>query len=755
MKRIPKQGLIGDAAMREAASEFGQVVQLVRDQLKTHLQVGNEHYVCIRAIYPDRVIIERDGKHTEFAYAIGEGDVVTIGDSRTVRFEPVPVATPPAPAEPSTTATLIEARPIEGQANRYLVRVIRAGVSGNNVDYPPAVLREAVPLFNGCRVFSKSDEEHIAGGGKAVANLIGRLIEAVWVEAEQAIHAILEVLETAPIAAHLREAVARGMTDLFGLSIDVAGKQKRRGRLIEAVSFTKVNSVDLIVEPGADGRVIRFAEAQASVQESENMFRAQMIEALKRLNPQAVAEIDALDDATLMSRYTEAMRVGTGSAPVAGIAADEVRRMIEASNATNAARSYAVSTINASTLPGPAKTRLITRFVEAQTVTPAEVDAAIRSEGEYLAQFVESGRVQLGDFVPGADQADKTKQRLVDLFDPTKPARSFREAYCDITGDRLVTGMVQSCDMRRMRESLGYMQGRFAEAITSATFAYAMVDAIQVAMQRAYANNQTWSDWMWLCDVVPVTDFRTNHRPQIGGYGNLPAVAQSADYAALTSPGDFDATYAATKRGGIETITLETIANDNVGLLRRIPLGLSTAAARTLYEFVYGFLLTNANAPDGTALIHADHANIGTTALAAASWSAARLRLLKQTELSSTKRLNLRGRHIAVPPELEETASDLFKQNTENEANFRKQNTPEIHVIGHATDANNWYLTADKADQPLLEIGFYGSETPELFTQDMPNVGSLFSADKITMKVRHIYGGNILDHRGFDGSIVA
>jgi hypothetical protein len=44
-----------------------------------------------------------------------------------------------------------------------------------------------------------------------------------------------------------------------------------------------------------------------------------------------------------------------------------------------------------------------------------------------------------------------------------------------------------------------------------------------------------------------------------------------------------------------------------------------------------------------------------------------------------------------------------------------------------------------------LEIGFLdGREEPELFIQDMPNTGSMFSNDKLTYKLRHIYGGGVL-----------
>jgi len=74
----------------------------------------------------------------------------------------------------------------------------------------------------------------------------------------------------------------------------------------------------------------------------------------------------------------------------------------------------------------------------------------------------------------------------------------------------------------------------------------------------------------------------------------------------------------------------------------------------------------------------------------------------------------------------------------------------------HWTDATNWYLAADKGDVPLLEIGFLDNkQEPEFFVQDLPNVGSMFSNDMLTYKIRHVYGGGVMDFRGFDASVVA
>ena len=65
-------------------------------------------------------------------------------------------------------------------------------------------------------------------------------------------------------------------------------------------------------------------------------------------------------------------------------------------------------------------------------------------------------------------------------------------------------------------------------------------------------------------------------------------------------------------------------------------------------------------------------------------------------------------------------------------------------------------MSADINDIPGIEICFLdGQQEPELFVQDMPNVGSMFSNDKLTYKIRHIYGGAVKEYRGWQKNVVA
>lgn len=780
---IAAAGFVGEIAMREAAaSDFSQVIDLVRAAIRDVRRTMPEGWnFSLDSVFPDRAVVLAEGRYWSYPYTIGDDNRVVLGTPGEVVVDYAPVkareepvgarvaeaaatgrSSPVVAANASADHVFIEA--VAGDAGappRYLVRVIKSGTSINGVDYPAAVLREAVSRFDGVRVFVKSDIAHLKGdpAAKDFRQLVGKLTEPRFVEAAGEIQAVLDVLETSDVAAKLREAVARGMTDLFGLSIDAVGSGKKKGKFREATKLMRVDSVDLIIEPGAGGQVIRFIEA-APTQESD-MLRQQLLKYIEARDAKRAQALADASDEDVMTAYREAVAAeanpndstGSGSGSVAGAPAAVTAADVDARIRMVEARADARVAIAGSRLPAASQERLQVRFAEAASFTGTDVTKAIEDERAYIGRIAEGAQIRgLGSIEAGEDRADKVAAMLDDFFDRSKPATSFREAYIEITGDRRVTGLMSNCDMRRLREAVG--EQRFAEAVNSTTWGNVLGDSITRAMIRDYGESEAYRDWRWACDVVPVSDFREQKRVRVGGYGNLPAVAENGPYNPLTSPGDEAAKYAPTKRGGTETISLETIANDDVGVIRRVPQNLATAAGRTLYEFVYDFFALNPVVYDGTALFHATHKNTGVAALGDASFAAARLAIKQQAELSSNKRLGLTLRHVVIPSDLEEQAYDMFVRGTNNDETFVQSRKPTVHVVDYWTNAKNWYATTDNVQCPLIEIGFYGSETPDLFVQDMPTQGSLFSNDQIKYKIRHIYGGAVRDYRGFYGALV-
>ena len=54
----------------------------------------------------------------------------------------------------------------------------------------------------------------------------------------------------------------------------------------------------------------------------------------------------------------------------------------------------------------------------------------------------------------------------------------------------------------------------------------------------------------------------------------------------------------------------------------------------------------------------------------------------------------------------------------------------------------------------FVAYGLFRNQEPEIFIQDNPTVGSLFTHDKVTYKIRHVYGGNVVEFRGLWKSVL-
>jgi hypothetical protein len=411
----------------------------------------------------------------------------------------------------------------------------------------------------------------------------------------------------------------------------------------------------------------------------------------------------------------------------------------------------------------------LTRAVEALTealpeqVTEADVDAQIGLLKQALA-ITERAELTPTVTVQVAQESLDKKKAALDAFfagDFSKGYRSFRGAWADITGFRGNGGLdLADVNARIVRESFGsgfHSSERATESLTSSSWDVILGDSITRRMVAAYAHPSLTNWKQIVSSILPVNDFRTQRIDRLGGYGVLPAVNQGQPYQPLTSPADEEVTYAITKRGGTEDLTLEMIANDDVRAISNIPGRLGLAAARTLHNFVWDFFSTNPTIYDSVALFHATHANTTAVALSQSNLSSLRQKMRDQTAYGDTSDiLSLVPRFLVVPNELEELAFQLVTSAVAVPSTpAGPTDTPNIHqgmshvVVDYLTDANDWFVVADPTMCPTIEVGFYqGRQDPELFTQSDQTVGSMFNSDKLTYKIRHIYSGAVLDYRG-------
>jgi len=732
---------------------------------------------------------------------------------------------------PDVEGQLQEGEQPKFTGRRWDVVIIQEGMSKNRNRYGRKVLQEAAPLYEGAKIYENHDtpeERRAKVYGRKVAETVGFLKnvrpalvrvgggDAVTESEATAIMALAAtaVITKAAIRQEMLEAYEEGNPNLFGFSHDamcrsVITMDERQVAFYDVTKIESVASVDLVTNPAAGGRVLRLVASDTvpnSLTEDGNMLQ-KMIEAIKASGNQGLVQrLEALgatpNEDQVLAIYSDAL---TGAAPAAGTtaAAPKTEATTAAPAATTAAPAQAAAPAGArqiteaeftdlvidgrtqfleASLAGVAlhadvKDRVRKRFTEQMAAghvpTKEAITQALTEEVAFWGKMAERNIVLPASGMPRIEvgsRRDKVVEAMDAFFGVKADAAvrggfrvvenqrltSFRQLYVDITGDTNVTG--QKAEATRLTESLD-----------SASFDQLLGDSITRRMVAEYSQGSQ-AQWRGtIADVVPLSDFRTQRRMRFGGYGNLSTVTQGGAYPSMTSPTDEEATYAAAKRGGTEQLTLEMIANDDVGAIRRIPTKMARAAGQTLYEFVFDHMRTNATIYDSVALAAAGHGNnISTTALSNTQLNILRLAIKNQTDMSNSKRLGLPSRYLFVPSDLEDLAFFLTMSNTVMPdanipttgvglaPNFVKKLNIQAVTVDYWTDTNNYWLTSSIQDTPMIEIGFLGGrEEPELFVQDTPNAGSLFSNDVITYKIRHIYGGAVLDYRGFAGGIVA
>lgn len=775
-------------AMIDGQLSYDDKKDLVRRALRERIKtVGGFEYVWVYiSDITDTAVVYAgmDDVLYQCDYTIGADNTVTLGDPvtvvRTYAPDPAVSADPVAELREQITSTsrVIEAKGTTKDGGRiFRVRIISYGDSKNRRRYPETVMRAAAELYEGEPAYDHHrTQEELATG--TIAGLVG-YYRSVAAESD-GLYADLHLLPGATHAAEALDAALAGQDDglepLIGLSHDVYATFKpitEGGRQMqEATAITKVNSVDLVADPAAGGKASRVlaggidndpgAEPESVEEDTVPAKKEDILAALKEASAEDLAAVG-------LAKVGETANPEPTKEPVKE--SEPVKATEAAQPKTGFLGKLLIKAkVEDAGLPAAAAEQITAALPD--QITEAVVDAQIAAVKAGLAVVERAGLAPTVAKTQVTQEERDKKIAALDAFfsqNYSEGFHSFRQAFAEITG-RHPRAFDEDFNRTILRESFGggFDSGvRSSESLDAGSWAQVLGDSVTRRMMAMYnvPNLQSWRQIV--SSIVPVNDFRTQRIGRIGGYGTLPIVNAGAPYQPLTSPGDEEATYAIDKRGGTEDLTLEMIANDDVRAISQIPNKLGRAAAQTLYRFVWDFLRTNAVCTyDGTALFHADHGNnITTSALSQSALSTARRRMREQTAYGDSKEiLDNTPRHLIVPAALEEIAWTLATSVVSVGAAATdaelSRTAPNMHqglnliILSYLTDPSDWFLAADPANVPTLEVGFYqGRQDPELFTQADANAGSMFNADKMTLKIRHIYSGTILDHRGFYGGV--
>ena len=743
----------------------------------------------IEETYDDHVVVEKAGAYWSIPYTEADG-VITFGEpaevKKDVTYEPM---------KESVTSGQEDAHLLESKSNdgsEWVVRLIRPGWSKNKSAalnaqryYPESTLKEAAPRFEGVRAFAHASGPHVADPSQRRAqDVVGWFSKPSY---DNGVCAQFTCIDP-PMRTKLKEAWEKGKRDLLGFSIDAPGREEPRlveGRRAAWVSEIQTPySTDVVTDPAAGGELMRLvASADGPQKEDDGMDR--LLEMIREINPTLVASPPdgGWTEDKLKSVLKEAMTAKP--TPIVDVVRlKEVEDQITALK-TESSRLVAKQHIRESLAVHPvskyakAKAAVEARMLESidsgHTLTDEQIKALADEQVTILAEASGSGKVTGLGGVASVTQDEREKMvvhAMDGLFEGSNMKdvprfTSLHEAYCRITGKNYF----DLANRTIFQESIGQQDydssgRRLTESVATTDWAQVFGDSITRKLVRDYNQSSQYDAWRSIVsEITSPKDFRTQRRVRVGGYGVLPAVSQAAPYQPLTSPSDEEATYTPSKRGGTEDLTWESVLNDDVAAIRRVPISLARSAKITLYRFVMDLILSNPAIYDGDTLFHANHSNTYTNALSAANLLTAENAMLAQAAYGeATNNLGLTPRYFLT---VRARRDDAWKLLTGDTAVITAETgtTPNIfkgkyktwqgaaepfHVANYEASTTKYVLIADPQEIPTIEVGFLGGQQePELFVQDDERVGSRFSADKITYKIRHVYSGAVLDYRGF------
>lgn len=285
---------------------------------------------------------------------------------------------------------------------------------------------------------------------------------------------------------------------------------------------------------------------------------------------------------------------------------------------------------------------------------------------------------------------------------------------------------------------------RAAGMHSTSDFPLLLGSTVNRTLRDAYTTApQTWRP---LGRQTTVPDFRAVTRAALGDISALEAVKEHGEYRYGTLSED-GAPIKVAKFGKIIALTWETIVNDDLGALTRIPAALGNAAAATESNVVWALLLGNPNFTDGTPFFDATHGNVAAAggAINTTTLAAARAAMRKQKSKAG-EFLNLSPEFLVVGPDKELEAfqftSSVYVPAKNADINDVRNASLTVIVDARIT-GNQWYLYAAPGGVDTFEYAYLEGEQG-VFTETREG----FEVDGMEIKARLVFGASWIDYRG-------
>jgi len=279
-------------------------------------------------------------------------------------------------------------------------------------------------------------------------------------------------------------------------------------------------------------------------------------------------------------------------------------------------------------------------------------------------------------------------------------------------------------------------------------FPIILANVANKVLQKAYTEvPTTYQQWCQFADAV---DFKEMSRPQFSEAADLDQINEGGEYKAAEFA-ESGEKYKILTYGKKFCVSRQTIINDDLSVISRIPALFGAAAARKVNALVYAILTGNPLMADGTALFATGHNNLAGTAAAITvdSLGKARAAMRKQKALQGKATLNIVPKFLIIPAQLELAAMQVIRSAFDPALasgvayNPFTELTPIVDATLDESSLTSWFLAADPGQIDTVEVAFLnGQRTP----YQEQRIG--FDVDGLEMKVRIDVGCKALDYRG-------
>lgn len=368
-----------------------------------------------------------------------------------------------------------------------------------------------------------------------------------------------------------------------------------------------------------------------------------------------------------------------------------------------------------------------------------------------ILRSLKSARISRQDLIPNNPDADDFKHlglnRMAELILRQHGINTDRMSPIDIA--RVAMGYQDACRKWRIQRDVYHTTGSFQNIL---------LDSVNKTLLAGYEEApETWS--AWARQAPSVADFKTINRTRFSEAPDPEQVPERGEYKEKPMT-DSKESYKIEKYGEVFSVSWETVVNDDLDAIARVPAMHGNAHRRKVNREVYAVLAANPTMGDTFSLFSASHASgsnlsgsNGNPTVTNLNTAYAAMRT--QKGLTSDAILNVVPRYLIVPAALEATADELVSSTSYIVANGNsgvqnlygpggKRNLVVVcdpNLDGNSTTA--WYLAADPGQIDTIEVSFLqGEESPVLESEWN------FRRDAYEYKTRQTFGIKAIDWRG-------